>query len=366
MKYKKYLLNLLAIMTLATGSIGVVSCDKDDEEPLTGSITNGGQGTSSNGNNSIQVITGDATAITENSVTLSGTVSVKSGKADIVGLLLGESNNLNITNNSQDIKADESTSSFTKTISGLNSNTTYYYRAYSLFEDKYYYGDVKSFKTEKEKEALVKITLASRNGMSLKVKFEPSAEVGYYYCGKGTSIRETTKYTEAKTFTFTELKPGQEYTFTVIAYTKDGKKNDPISAKFFTASPPYTNYLCFDGAFYQFTSAQTSVDYDYTSVNGTGTNWKYLYLYISNYEFVRFSQGVHQWESVSSTWYTGTYTIDSSTSYGAYNGYYYDGSNYYWFDNGKMTIKKQNGITIIDFECEGNYYNKFLGHAELQ
>lgn len=366
MKYKDYLLNLFAIMTMAVVCVGLVSCGDDDEDPITEIPNNGGQGDSSDEENSIQVITGEATAITENSATLGGIVSVKKGKADVIGLLLGESNNLSISSYTKVIKIEDNAPSFSETVTGLNPSTTYFYRAYSLFEDKYYYGDVKSFTTEKEKEALAKITLVSKDGMSLKVKFEPSAEVDYYYCGKGTSIRETTKYTDAKTITYDELKPGQEYTFTVIAYTKDGKKSDPISAKFSTSSSPYTNYLCYDGEFYQFTSAATDVDYDYTSVNNTGTNWRYFYLYISNYEFVQFRQGVHQWESASSTWTTGTYTIDNSSSYGAYNGLYYDGSKYYWFDEGKMTIKKQNGVTIVDFECDGYYYTKkFIGHAEL-
>lgn len=364
MKYKNYLLNLIAIMTMETICVGVASCGDDDDDPMTEIPNNGEQDTSSGEKNSIQVITGEATAITENSATLSGVVSIKKGKADVMGLLLGDSNNLTISNNSKNIIVDESTASFTKTISELTPNTTYYYRAYSLFENKYYYGEVKSFTTEKEKEALVKITLVNKDGMSLKVKYEPSAEVDYYYCGKGASIRETTKYKETKTLNYNELKPGQEYTFTVIAYTKDGKKNDPISVEFSTASSPYTNYLCFDGAFYQFTSAKTSVEYDYTSVNNTGANWKYLYLYISNYEFVKFYQGVHQWESVSSTWSTGTYNIENSSSYNTYNGFYYDGSRYHHFYDGKMTIKKQNGLTIIDFDCESDRGGMFIGHIE--
>lgn len=365
MKYKNCLLNLFAIVSMAMMCVGVVSCGDDDDDPIAEIPYNGGQGTSSSDENSIQVITGDATAITENSATLSGIVSIKKGKADVIGLLIGDSNNLSISSNSKDIKIEGNTSSFSETVTGLNPSTTYYYRAYSLFEDKYYYGDVKSFTTEKEKEALAKITLVSKDGMSLKVKFEPSSEVDYYYCGKGTSIRETTKYTEAKTFTYDELKPGQEYTFTVIAYTKDGKKNDPISAKFSTASSPYTNFLCYDGEFYQFTSAETSVDYDYTSTYDTGTNWRYFYLYISSYEFVQFRQGVHTWESVSTTWTSGTYTISDSSSYGAYGGVYYDGSKYHWFEEGTMTIKKQNGVTIVDFDCAGDWGSMFIGHAEL-
>lgn len=342
----------LAIAILLGGCLA--SCGDDDPQPQP----------EPQPNERIQVITGDATDITENSATLSGTVSTKEGKADMVGLLLGNSDNLTIANNSKDIRISEGEAFFTKTISGLTPSTTYYFRAYSLFEDRYYYGDVKSFTTEKEKEALAKISLVSRDGMSLKVKFEPSSEVSYYYCGKGSSISQTTKYTEAKTFTYSDLKPGQEYTFTVIAYTKDGQKSNPISAKFSTASSPYSNYLCFNGDFYQFTRVETDVKYDYTAVNNTGTNWRYLYLYISNYEYVQFRYGVHQWETVSSTWGTGTYNIDNSSDYYSYNGYYYDGSRAQWFFEGKMTIQKQNGLAIIDFECEG--YKKYIGHVVAQ
>lgn len=364
MRNKSNSLNLLAITIMAAICIGIVSCG-DDDDSIDKIHNEGEQSVPSGEENSIQVITGDASDVTDNSVTLSGIISIKKGRADVMGFLIGESDNLKVSSYAKKVEIEENASTFSKNISGLTASTKYYYRVFSLFEDKYYYGEIKSFTTEKEKEALVKITVVSKDGMSLKIKFDPSSEVDYYYCGKGTSIRETTKYTESKTFTFSDLKPGQEYTFTVIAYTKDGKKNEPISEKFSTASPPYNNYLCYDGDFYQFTSAKTTVKYDYTSINNTGTNWRYFYLYISDYEFVQFSQGVHQWESVSSTWTSGEYNIESTSSYGAYGGVYYDGSRYHWFEEGTMTIKKQNGVTIVDFDCAGDWGSMFIGHAEL-
>ena len=281
---------------------------------------------------------------------------------DKIGFLVGTSSNLSIANNEYDLQVDGITSSFSKSVTGLKQLTTYYYRAYALFEDKYYYGDAKSFTTEKEKEALAKISLVSRNGTSLKVKYEISSEVDYYYCGKGTSISQTTKYTAEKTLTYSELKPGQDYTFTVIAYTKDGKKNDPVRATFSTSTSPYTNYLCIDGDFYPFTGVTMTTDYDYTAVNGTGTNWKILYLYLSGDEFVQFRYGVHQWESVTTSWSSGTYKITDSSSYYSYNGWFYNGSRADWFYEGNLKIQKSGSSYVFDFECEGN--KKYFGHVE--
>ena len=291
-----------------------------------------------------------------------GPFTTTKGQPDKIGFLIGTSSNLSIANNEYDLQVDGITSSFSKSVTGLKQLTTYYYRAYALFEDKYYYGDAKSFTTEKEKEALAKISLVSRNGTSLKVKYEISSEVDYYYCGKGTSISQTTKYTAEKTLTYSELKPGQDYTFTVIAYTKDGKKNDPVRATFSTSTSPYTNYLCIDGDFYPFTGVTMTTDYDYTAVNGTGTNWKILYLYLSGDEFVQFRYGVHQWESVTTSWSSGTYKITDSSSYYSYNGWFYNGSRADWFYEGNLKIQKSGSSYVFDFECEGN--KKYFGHVE--
>jgi len=347
-------------------SAGFASCgDDDDEDPIVNPLNPDNSGNSGGGGNSnsvFQIQTGNSSDVTDNSAMLSGSFTTTKGQPDKIGFLVGTSSNLSIANNEYDLQVDGITSSFSKSVTGLKQLTTYYYRAYALFEDKYYYGDAKSFTTEKEKEALAKISLVSRNGTSLKVKYEISSEVDYYYCGKGTSISQTTKYTAEKTLTYSELKPGQDYTFTVIAYTKDGKKNDPIRATFSTSTSPYTNYLCIDGDFYPFTGVTMTTDYDYTAVNGTGTNWKILYLYLSGDEFVQFRYGVHQWESVTTSWSSGTYKITDSSSYYSYNGWFYNGSRADWFYEGNLKIQKSGSSYVFDFECEGN--KKYIGHVE--
>ena len=207
-----------------------------------------------------------------------------------------------------------------------------------------------------------KISLVSKNGMTLKVKFEVSSDVDFFYCGKGTNISEKTKNTGAKTYTYDELDIGKEYTFTLIPYTKDGKRRDPIRATFSTSSSPYANFLCIDGDFYKLTSMASDVQYAY-GTNGTGSNWKYLRFYVSNSEYVVFRYAVHEWEAVSSDWGIGSYTIENGGYY-TYGGTYFKSSKSYGFDEGKMTIQYKNRAIVYDFDCMGNFWSKrYVGHA---
>lgn len=302
-----------------------------------------------------------ASEVTDVSATLSASYTTKEGQPDKVGFIIGKSSDISITKNDQEFSMKEVASPFSKSVSGLQQLTTYYYKAYALYNDKFYYSKAMSFTTEKEKEAPAKITLVSRDGMSMKVKYEISPEVEYYYAGKGTNISKTSKYTAEKTVSYSDLTPGKDYTFTVIAYTKDGQECAPIRATFSTASSPYTNYLCADGEFYPFSSMEMREDYDYVAVNNTGTNWRYLTLYISDDEYVQFSYGVHQWEYVSD-WKSGTFKITDSSAYYSYNGYYYDGRHPKWFDTGSLTIKIQSGTYTVDFTCE-NYGTRYIGHV---
>jgi hypothetical protein len=216
--------------------------------------------------------------------------------------------------------------------------------------------------TEKQND-LAKISLVSKNGMTLKVKYEIKSNVDYYYCGKGANISEKYKKYETTTITYDELKPGQEYTFTMILYTKDGKRKD-LQASFSTSSSPYLNYVCINGDFYEFTSLAMNVVYG-NSYGGTGANWKYLRLYISDNDYVIFRYSVHEWDPISSDWGAGTYKIENG-SYYTYGGSYIKGSRTYGFDEGKLTIKRSNGSTVLDFDCIGDYWSKnFVGHAVI-
>ncbi len=227
-----------------------------------------------------------------------------------------------------------------------------------IFEPSYEDDITSSNSTKEEKNTYGKISLVSRNGVSLKIKFEVSSDVDYFYCGKGTNISEKSKCWEEKTYTYEELKPGKEYTFTLIPYTKDGKRRDPLRATFSTASSPYTNYICVEGEFYKLTSATMDVSY---SSSTTGANWKYLRLYVSDKQYVIFNYAVHTWDPIDSDWGVGTYTIENG-SYYTYGGSYINGSKSDGFYEGEMIIKYQNGSKVLDFDCVGDW-KSYIGHA---
>lgn len=95
----------------------------------------------------IEVTTGSATDITETGATVSGTVSGASS-AITVGIIYGTSSNLSSTSGTK--KSTTSKGNYSVTLSGLDASTTYYYRAYAIDGENYYYGETKSF-TTKEK-----------------------------------------------------------------------------------------------------------------------------------------------------------------------------------------------------------------------
>ena len=109
---------------------------------------------------SITVTTGTATNITENSASLSGSVSGITSD-DVAGIIYGKTSNLSSSNGT--IKNTTSKGDFTITISGLSENTTYYYCAYALVDGVYYYGDIKQFTTLKETSSITVTTGTATN-----------------------------------------------------------------------------------------------------------------------------------------------------------------------------------------------------------
>lgn len=85
-----------------------------------------------------------ATNITNNSATLNGSVTY-SGSATITarGFVYGTSSG----NLSNTIQSGSGTGTFGKTITGLSSGTTYYYKTYATYSEGTRYGEVKSFTT---------------------------------------------------------------------------------------------------------------------------------------------------------------------------------------------------------------------------
>ena len=91
------------------------------------------------------VTTGTASSVTDRVATLSGNVTSDGGTTVTArGFLYGT----NSSNLSQTVQSGSGTGSFTKTLTGLTSGTTYYYKAYATNSAGTAYGEVMSFTTE--------------------------------------------------------------------------------------------------------------------------------------------------------------------------------------------------------------------------
>lgn len=93
---------------------------------------------------SITVNTGEVSDIATNSVTLSGSLTGVTTSVE-VGFFYGTENTLT---EQSDKKSTTSSSNFSVTLTELSSNKTYYYRAYAIVDDMYYYGEIKTFTTK--------------------------------------------------------------------------------------------------------------------------------------------------------------------------------------------------------------------------
>ena len=93
----------------------------------------------------VSVTTGSATSITSSSATLSGSVS-GADQSLTCGIIYGTSFSLSSSSGTK--KSTTSSGSYSISVTGLNDNTTYYYRAYAIVDGEYVYGEVRSFTTE--------------------------------------------------------------------------------------------------------------------------------------------------------------------------------------------------------------------------
>ena len=214
---------------------------------------------------------------------------------------------------------------------------------------------------EKATNTYMTLSMVSRDGMSIKVEYEMSSDVDYFYYNSPSGEKKSEK---SITVLYEELKPNTKYTFTSTPYTKDGKKKDKITATFNTSSSPYVNYLCRDGKFYPLYGGKAYVRYG-NSGTATGTNWKLLEMYVSDSQYVQFSYSVHEWDGIDEHWYPGVYKINNSSKYYQYNGFYKDGNRSDPFDEGTLTIGgTSSGKMIVDFYCWGEMGNHiYAGHA---
>jgi hypothetical protein len=97
------------------------------------------------------VTTGEATNITEVAVTLGAEIEILDGTTiDVCGFLIREnSSDLNFNDsNVQNVECGSQTGSFSKAVTGLKPNMTYYFKAYAKGNYNTRYGETFSFKTK--------------------------------------------------------------------------------------------------------------------------------------------------------------------------------------------------------------------------
>jgi len=136
-------------------------------------------------NAAISVTTGTATDITASGVTLLGSIA-NATQSLTCGVIYGTSSALSSTSGT--MKSTTSDGDFSLGLTGLNANTTYYYRAYVVVDGEYRYGEICSFKTEQNGGSVV----AEAVDLGLSVKWAccnvgadvPEGYGGYYAWGE--------------------------------------------------------------------------------------------------------------------------------------------------------------------------------------
>lgn len=141
---------------------------------------------------SISVTTGDATDVTDHSVTLNGKINNADASLDC-GFIYGTSSNLSTSNGT--LKFLKSDKDFSVSIDDLHNNTTYYYRAFVKVDGSYQYGETRSFQTKLTEvvsgKQVVDLGLSVK-WASCNVGAESSVEYGGYYAWGETE--EKSKY----------------------------------------------------------------------------------------------------------------------------------------------------------------------------
>lgn len=98
---------------------------------------------------SINVTTREASDIEETCATLNGSVSASNTtKSYTAGFFVATSGTPSSSNYTKKVESgNNKTGNYSASVSELTSSTTYYFRAYVLYDGTYYYGETKSFKT---------------------------------------------------------------------------------------------------------------------------------------------------------------------------------------------------------------------------
>ena len=181
--------------------------------------------------------TGGTESVSSGGATLQGSYSGETGAITEVGFYYGTTNNP-----STKVAAEGTSSSFSKALTGLNSNTTYYYKAYVIEGGEERLGDVTSFRTKAIATASVTTSAASSVGQTSKTLNCAYAEangtvsrVGFKYGTNGNSTpfsKSLTGLTAGTTYYFkayvveynensgsTEYRYGTERSFTTLSDT---------------------------------------------------------------------------------------------------------------------------------------------------
>ena len=174
----------------------------------------------------VTVSTGSATDVTDSGATLSGTIN-NSDKSLTCGIIYGTSSSLSSSSGTK--QSTTSSGIYTITISDLNPNTTYYYRAFVIVDDEYRYGEVSSFITLQENFPIISSHEPVDLGLSVKWAScnvgatSPEEYGGYYAWGeteeKKIYDRTTYKWYSDNNYTRTKYCTKQSYYDDIV----DGK-----------------------------------------------------------------------------------------------------------------------------------------------
>lgn len=142
----------------------------------------------------ISVTTGTAGSITYNGATISNNSFSGISESLTVGIIYGTSSSLSESSSTKESTTSNGTYSISLT--GLSAETTYYYRAYAVYEDKYYYGDTKTFVTNAAPVASFYVTTSSAtsigqtsatlNGSITASNTTKSYKAGFFLATSGT------------------------------------------------------------------------------------------------------------------------------------------------------------------------------------
>lgn len=186
-------------------------------------------------------ITGDASSITEKSVTLSGSVNPTSDMQDVLmGVLYSLNSSPNIENSTKVQAKDINNNAFTIALDDLPSSTMYYYKTYIQYNGaQYRFGEVKSFTTETVSAAVSSISATNisefkgtLNGkLEVNSKATLTQEVGFLFSSTETTLDALKERGERLTCQLSndgqfmselsELTPGTKYYYTAVAQVYD-------------------------------------------------------------------------------------------------------------------------------------------------